>query len=261
MKIGIIYTGFNTEKYIHESLYTWLLAKQDKLGGNEFVISVTSVPFIKFNIDANKGLDGTHQILEKLNGEFTFDYFNHNPTPVTEVEARSAALKYLVGQDVDYVWQVDSDEFYTSDDILRIIKFLSFQKLVPCFRLSLKNYVFDENTYLIEPFCPMRIHKVKFNSCVASEFYDDNNIFYLNEGTKVYDVQIANMTIPASFVWIKHLTWLSDDRSKRKVAYQRARGWECSFKWDEENNKLEFNPDFYRKRSQNVPKVLSSVSQ
>ena len=34
-----------------------------------------------------------------------------------ETEARSLALDYLIKNNVDIVWQVDSDEFYTLEEI------------------------------------------------------------------------------------------------------------------------------------------------
>ncbi len=55
------------------------------------------------------------------------------------------------------------------------------------------------------------------------------------------------VTIPPSILNPKHYTWLNDTlsnktRSRLKEKYQRDRGWQCSFSWDDSQGGLIFNP-------------------
>jgi len=253
MKIGIIYTAFNSEHYIADSLQAWIEARSNKLGGHEFYIAAICAPFDKFG---QSRMDDTHGKLIELVSNEKIDIVHSETHPVKETVARGWGLTSAFAYGVDIVWQVDSDEFYTIDEISKIIRYVERQSFIPAFRLCLKNFVFDQDTYLAEPFNPMRIHRTKFNSCVITKFWDDNNIMYDNDGVEVRDIQLANLTIPKTVAWVKHLTWLSDFRSKHKVEYQTARGWQCSFKWNYELARLEFNTEYYRSRGLALPEIV-----
>jgi hypothetical protein len=277
MKIGIIYTAYNCEEYLVKSLTPWAKARRTKLGGHEFIICAVSVPFKNFecpNPDATPSILAINAIEEfpAYTGFVDNDTFVHVTKPIkgpgaidkailepkfiAETEARTLALDYLKSAGVDIVWQVDGDEFYTEEEIQKIIRFVEMQKFIPWFRIAYKNYIFDEKTYLTEPFTPARIHRIRLgNGLVATSFWDDNNILYQDSEVKTRDVQIASLTIPKALAWVKHLTWLSNDRSRQKVEYQLRRGWKCSYQWNYEKNCLEFNSEFYRVNKLALPEV------
>lgn len=254
MKIGIIYCAYNTQEYLKDSLMPWMLARDSHLESNEFLICAVSVPFEKFN---EPRLDDTAKNLTHLYENKLIDYVITDNNPIKETEARTSALKYLVSKGADIIWQVDSDEFYQLEEISKIIKFVNSRPFVPSFYGSFKNYVFDLKTYLIEPFTPMRIHRVKTSTYTADLFWDDNNIMYFNVNNQQYlrDVHMTPLAIPKSVQFTKHLTWMSDARGKKKVEYQIARGWNCSFSWNYSKNCLEWNEDFFKKNGQNVPET------
>lgn len=252
-KVGIIYCGYNTESYIIPSLSPWIEARDDKLGGHEFLIHAVCRPFIGFPVDS---IDKTGDILIDLYKDGQIDEVTHTSIPVHETEARGDALRWLVAQGCDLTLQVDSDEFMTKNDIERILVFVEKSPLT-WFRLSLKNFVFNEQTYLVEPFTPSRIHRTKPAGHIASGFWDDNNVEYtrLADGAKVHDLQFPNCTIPKGVAWVAHKTWLNDGRSHRKCLYQASRsGWDCSFVWDDYAG-LMWNSDYFLKRGQPLPEV------
>lgn len=154
-----------------------------------------------------------------------------------ETEARGEALRWLVDQGIEVVIQIDADEFYTAAEIERIFAFVASRPQIAWFRGSLKNYVFDDKTYLVEPFTPARIHRINVGGYQARGFWDDNNVSYYGTITRDIkrDLDFPSVTIPKNMAWVKHLTWGNDLRSKRKIDYQlNGRGWPtCSFDWDE----------------------------
>ena len=62
--------------------------------------------------------------------------------------------------------------------------------------------------------------------------------------------------IGQNVAWIRHYTWLNNERSKKKVEYQKARGWTCSYEWDYNENKLKFNAEYYKKEKLPFPHVF-----
>lgn len=246
MIIGVIYTAFNTTDLVESSLRPWMDAQVESLGGHQYVICAVSVPFAGFPLDSE---DNTTDKLRFYRDE---DYIQHvidEPRNISEAEARSMALTWLKGRGVDVTIQVDSDEEYTPDDIVNIFRFVESQPFVTWFRLSLKNYVFDDKHYLIEPFTPPRIHRMRSGGFEAARFVGDNNIRYLGYvapqiNRPLAEGDFSSMTVPASTAWIRHLTWQNNDRSRRKIEYQlKGRGWpQCSFSWDDAQGGLIFNP-------------------
>ena len=250
MKIGIILIGYNMEEYVQPCLRAWTDARGMRLGGHEFIICAVSLPFLGFP-DAKE--DGTRSMLCDLEGMGYIDNVIESPRNIPETVARGMALSWLKDRGITHTIQVDLDEFYTEADILNIFSFVEVNPFIVAYRLSLKNLVFDEHTYLAEPFMPMRIHRIdSLSSCIATSFWDDNNVLYEGAitGAKVKDIEMANMTIPPSVAFVRHASWLSNDRSRRKVEYQLARGWTPSFLWDDSKG-LIFNPALP------APKILS----
>lgn len=261
MRIGIIYVAHQMAEYVPMSLGPWIAARTQHLDDHEFVIAAVSVPFAGFPQD--KELDGTVGLLKNHLDANEIDHLITGNEPMVETQARGAALTYLKSQDVDIVWQVDSDESYTEQNIYRIARFVDKEPYIPSFRLCLKNYVFDDKTYLVDPFTPMRIHRIKVGSLEAMTFWADNNVMYGMPGLSYNrrDDELAVMTVPQGAAWIRHITWLSDLRSKRKIEYHenhftsRPTGVRSSYRWDEDKG-LVFNEAYYAYVGQQPPKVL-----
>lgn len=232
-KFGIIFSAYNAQPYLSNALDPWIMARKTRLGGHEFVICAVSVPFEGFNQSRN---DDTLDILAVSALFGKIDHVVHQDVPMKETEARGAALKWLVDQGVEASWIVDSDEFYTIAEIEQISSFVEASPLISLFRLCLKNYVFDSKTYLVEPFTPPRIHRIRpyQSTAVACGFWDDNNVEYFRKSGKFHDIQLPGLTVPKSCAFVSHASWLNDERSKRKILYQNSRpGWKCSFDWDD----------------------------
>jgi hypothetical protein len=241
---GVIFCAWGTLDLVDKSLAPWIeLRRQGKCK-----ICAVSVRFAGFEGDD----DGTREYLRGALECGDIDHLVDSPDNILETTARGMALTYLKDQGVTHVWQVDSDEWYEIDQINRIIEWVKANEFIVWHRLSLRNYVFDEKTYLADPFTPPRIHAIDSrSSCIAEQFYEDNAIMYRGTITNQLfpDKAFASDTIPESVAAIRHLSWPNSLRSKKKCEYQKARwGNACSFIWDDSQGGLIFNPALPRPR-------------
>ena len=249
MKIGLIYCAFNTEEYLFDSLKPF---REDP----RFIISAVSVPFLEYR-DQDIKVDDTTEKLRKYKESGAIKYLVDSPKYIKEHEARNLALNELKKDKVDYILLCDSDEVYKKEDLDKIVDYITEDKESIWWRICLKNFVFDEETYLEEPFCPPRIFRVKTEELSHPSFFFDNDISYLNKaGQRVSYQDLICSTIPKEVAWIDHYTWLNDLKSKRKCAYQSLHFGNniCSFKWDEEKG-LTFSEEYYKLRGEEIPKI------
>ena len=256
LKIGILGCGYECDELIDRVLPPWFsIAKESK---HNFVFSFVYGQFKEY-VDIN----GMKEICvpiwyNKYKNEI--DYF-FTPHPMSEKDMRNTALDPLLKEGCDIVILLDlQDELFSEENIENIIKFIKRDTLTTWFSFSYKNYVFNENTYLEDPFCPPRAFKVNSGSYILTAFYHDNEVYYtdINGGTKDFKM-LGSRNIPKNTCFIKHLTWLSDERSKNKVSYQSQRWGSsfCSYRWNYQENKLEFNPEYFQKFNKTLPKVLT----
>lgn len=251
MKLGILLTAYNVEPYIHDCLAPFL-------GRGDCVISAVSVPFAEYR-QQEFYEDGTTQILQEYKNRGEIDHLVIFPRFLKESDARNLALEKLKEENVDFLLILDGDEVYREEQVDSIIQFIEENNSV-WYRLCLKNFVFDKEHYLEEPFAPPRIFRMETEQWKLNNFYWDNDISYwnkLNGGQIKYDDILKNQTIPKEIAWIDHYSWLSDEIGKRKTLYQLQHFGLCSYDWDEEENKLIFNEDYYKKTGQQKPKILS----
>tara|TARA_R110000824_G_C15205116_1_gene676073 strand:- start:32 stop:808 length:777 start_codon:yes stop_codon:yes gene_type:complete len=253
---GIIFCGYNTEDYVLKSIDPFLKRENH-------IVSAVSVPFAEY-----KGIDSFHDhttdLLRELVNQGRLKYLVDFPQYTSEAEARNNALFYLKKYNLDYIWLVDSDEFYTEEDIEKIENYVESSNK-NLFKLSLKNHVFDLDRYLEEPFCPPRIFKTKIaipeleDFIKLENFYWDNDICYAYEGKTVRYDQIEDLdTIPQDVAYIPHYTWLNDRIGKRKVDYQHRHFGHCGYKWNNTKHCLEFDEEFHQKNNIPIPKVICS---
>lgn len=182
---------------------------------------------------------------------------------MTEAEVRDKGREFLMSRDIraDVIWLLDlADEFYTTRQIENIIKFVDKNSLIPWFRVSFKNYVFNEKTYLSQPFQPPRVWYTHYGDKKLMACNYDNDFLYRDTKDKVVpDKDLPSLTIPINMAWVKHLSWISNQRSKNKVAYQALHfkhGAGCSFAWDEEKSILVWNQEYFNKLNQVIPETL-----
>lgn len=264
MNVGLIYTCYQTEDLIERSLRPWIKARASCLGGHTFTICAVSVPFEGF--EHTEPRDRTWEKLDLRLMDDDIDCVIAQEIPMPETEARGAALRWLMEQGATLSVQWDSDEIATEQDILNILSYVEANPYIPSFRVSYRNSVFTEDQYLADPFTPMRIHRKYLpTGHIIKDFWDDNNVSFWkpwdDNRVATRDIDMAVMTIPKEVAWPKHLTWLDDGpngRSAAKIRYQMARGWSCSYRYDEERG-LCFNEEHFAQRGESLPIVLTAT--
>lgn len=245
LSIGVIYCGFGTKDLVVRSLEPWVNLRAQYMGQFDrraaVHICAVSVRFAGFEGED----DGTCDVLRGYKARGDIDHLMDGPQNVPEATARGLALQYLRDK-VDLVWLADSDEFYTEDEISRVIRHVEENPWIVWWRLSLKNYVIDGKTHLVEPFTPPRLFRVNASGYRVHSFSGDNDIQY--GGVITRDIlpqeRFASATVPKETAWVRHESWMSNERGKRKQAYQ-AKRWGanvCSFAWDDTHGGLIFNP-------------------
>lgn len=259
MKIGIVFCSLGQQEYLGDALEAWNDARATKLDGHEFEICAVSIPFKEYK-DVPSHPDQTLDILYQCKRVHMIDELFIEPKFILEHEARDLAVQYLLGKKVDLIWLVDGDEIYTLENISAILEYVIAERYISVFKLSLKNYVFDESTYLKEPFTPNRIFRTLTNGFALSKCFWDNEMLFRSTtflDNSIRCSQLPNKTVPQNVAFIDHFSWMNNSKSLEKINYQVAHFGDksCSYKWDEEKG-LEFNEDFYKNNGMSLPEIV-----
>jgi len=251
MKIGILCNFYGFPQYLGQVLDSW------KKFNDICIFAASSCKFDQYlNINYIKEDNETAFRLKTQYKDiisYVYDSKVSNDSIV-----RNHPLEYLLNQNVDYIWLLDEDEFYTEEQINNIISFIQSEPFIGWFKINFKNYVNDENHW-IDGFCPPRIFKAKFNDLKLNKFYFENDVNYINKENKEIDYKsLSNIEIPRSIAHIRHYSWCGDKIFlKNKVKYQLLRyNGICSYIWNEKDEKLELNiDDFYNKYNIKAPTI------
>jgi len=244
-KYGIIYCGYNNLDLTKQSLQTFI--DFSKKYGN-MIIAAVSVPFYEYRNISNEN-DGTTQFIKQKSKLKEIDICFDNPKYIKEADARNLPLFYLLSNDVDYVFLVDSDELYTQEQVLNIINYVEENEDIDCFEINLKNHIYDGKSW-IDGFHPFRIFKTNCYGGLRNFFYD-NDVVYSDGKTHK---QTNTRLIPKEIAHVKHITWMNYN-GKNKVKYHLKHFGDCSYKWNEEKNCLELDIEYYKKHNYEIPTI------
>jgi len=249
MRVGIIFSLYGCERYMDRCLSPWIKLRKEL----NLVLTATNGMYNDF---LNYGFeDRSHKSLIKAVGkDFDFLISTTGEYLWDEQNSRNYALNYLKDRNVDVVWVVDGDEFYTEDDIKNIINFISDNSEPDAYAVQFKNYTI-KIPYWTEGFCRETIYWTNRNGGIL-DFHFDVFVRY-NNGKTINETRNF-LRIPKSISYIDHYSWLSDDpRIPEKIIYQNGRfsgkeGERCSFMY-EDLGVLDFNPRFWEGRDLEVP--------
>jgi hypothetical protein len=245
MKIGFLLCAYNQEEFIDDCLED--LVKFSTKNGH--IISAVSVPFAEYK-DFEVQADSTTDILRERVQCGDICFLVDSPAYMIEAEARTAALKPLLG--CDLIWLIDSDEKYSYEQLNNIVNFVINSEFINWFSVSLKNYVGDG--YLKEPFTPPRIFNNKIKNGKLSHFYYDNDVMYDTKYGQVNYKTLSSKVIPASVAWVDHFSWINTEKNKLKCDYQNKHFGHCSYKW--EDGEVKLNDDFYHRNNLIKPNIV-----
>jgi hypothetical protein len=252
MKIGITTIGYQCAEHMQSVLAPWLSPDVEA----DVVISASHGVFpetatLGYPI---KSTDGTIELLQEYREFGKIGNLIITDKPTYEKDLRNLTLPFLFEQNVDLIWLLDlQDEIYTPQDINRILDFINQDKFPSWYKIKFKNYVIDNNHY-VDDFVAPRVWRTD-RGMGLQEFYYDNEMIY-KSGIK--QEQIPSEIIPKEVAFIKHLSWVgSPDYLKRKIAFQHNHYGLCSYRWNEAENKLELNDDFYKTYNKIKPRIFS----
>ena len=119
MKIGILLSSYNSEEYIDECLTPWFNLKEQY----DITICCNSGMFKDY---ADYGYVSKNKpTLQKLvNFDIDFLISTGPKVRLDEITSKNTLLRILKNS-CDVVWILDSDEFYTEEEITNIINYLS----------------------------------------------------------------------------------------------------------------------------------------
>lgn len=267
MTIGLLLCVYEDYDFINECLQPWVEFRRINDSPINVKIAVTHGQFLEYHqlgfID-----DDTRTInkLTELYRRNSIDYLyaqnepGSSATQIYQDEAglRNHGLKWLLEQNIDYFWTIGADEIYKVSEIQNIIGKIEQENLCDYFKIHHRNFVFDRNHY-VNDFCPNRIWNNRRHGGIDKFFFDDDIVF--KDGTK--DRDAACYVIPEKYARISHYTWLNNEKSKNKVKYHELHfkhGAGCSYKWNEQENKLEINLDYYKRIGQSPPEIFTDES-
>jgi len=266
MSFGVIFCSYSFPELLYKSIGPWITLK------DELDIKIVAVhgQFREYHDFGFKDDDSdTEWQLNELYRNKKIDYlYIQNPSGgsatkiyQTEFEIRDKALQWLLTQDVDYLWLVDSDEVITVEEIRKTAEFVKNNPLTCWFTTEFKNLTFDILHYT-EGFRPPRIFSVNYNQYKLNKCIYDNEFSYKGNGDIVNHRQFPSLNVPKNRFFALHYTWLNNQNSKNKILYHEKRwyypdkGNGCSFKWNNEKDCLEFNLDYFKRINQSPPEVL-----
>lgn len=258
MTLGILYTCYSMDKeMIEKSLNPWIKYNIDNKEGHKVIISCCSCSFIRFPLQNNLE---TLQVLQEYKDRGLINSIFSSGEPISECEARNMPLKRLLELKVELISLWDSDEEITNEEIERLFNFLEKEKNSDNFwyRVNYRNLTFSQDQYTTG-FDPARIFWANKQLLYLRECFDDNYLYYSDGWGAIDCRKLKNINIPQDVLYPKHWSWLNNNRSKLKCLYQWSRWKNCSFKWNDLENKLEFNLDYYKQYSKEIP-ILYNIN-
>jgi hypothetical protein len=245
MKIGVIFTIYNCEEYLENCLQPWFDLKSEY----EFVFTVNSGMFKDYR---ELGIpDNNGPTLKKIiDWEFDFILATKGSNLLDEDTSRNLCLNYLKPMECDLICLVDGDEIYTTDQIRSIMDYIQENPSYDQYGICFKNHTIRKGLFL-NNFIRKSIYWMNRYGGI-NKFHFDSEFFYYEDNANYTNTT----TIPREIAFVEHYSWISDDpRTQCKIQYQNMRyvgplgnfpeNLRCSYIWDKERDKLEFNKDYW----------------
>jgi FkbM family methyltransferase len=256
LKIGVLFASYNCADHIDRCFQPWLNLREEL----NLVLASTNGRYdlsdLKFDY---KGNDSLIKLLGK-----NLDFLVHSTSVNhrwSEEQSRTYMLNYMLDRKVDLIFVIDADEFYTEEQIRKILKYVQENPSYDAYNVQFKNYVI-KLPYWIEGFNKSVIYWCSRHNGIKC-FNFDCEIAY-NDGTIIQKNTNVNI-IPKNIAFVDHYSWLENDpRTKEKtvlqnVKYSGEENLKCAFCYDDNNN-LIVNENFYKKRIGLLPTFHKTIT-
>lgn len=247
-KLGIIYLSYGRPELEEKALGPFISLREK----NICKIAAASSIFPEYlNLIEDKE---TYKRLKKLKDDNKIDYLYNNAIVFSEASLRTVLLNQLL--DCELIMLLDADELIDEESISKVIEFVNKFPDIYYFDMAFRNYVFDDKHYLDDIYFKRLFRNFK-DDPIKQVYWDCD--FEWNSGK---DKDKPRMKIPSHICRVEHLSWIGE-QAKNKVKYQEKHFGAnfCSYKWNEQENKLEFNEKFYEMTGQPIPRVYNKIPQ
>lgn len=255
MKIGVQILAYNCHETLDRLLEPWLKVKKDL----NIKIWIGSG---QFKLYKDLGYeDKNSKTIDLIKNK----YFNHIDFLWTPGEnghesdqgTRTKSIEYFNSEDIDLMWVVDSDEFYTENEIRSIYNWVLSNKQYDWYSINFKNLIGDTTSFI--DFEVARISWYKRNGGITGYYFDCHFMYGAGEYGNFYNTCIpTHVANPLHFTWTNNLN--SGVSSKDKIYYQNHFYNDgCSFKVNE-LGEIEFNKEFYESHGLQIPKLKKIVN-
>lgn len=249
-KLGIIFSSYNTTEYNQKSLRPWL-------NKENVAIAACSFRFEGFSNEDN--IENINQLVAIATVNNNLTVFCDKTAVLKEHEARNKGLEHLLREDCDVIMLLDSDEFYTEEEVnfvLETINSPDFDKNA-WYKIHFKNYIIDGKQW-IDGFCPPRLFNRYFREYELKEFYWDNDVLYKVDNAYI-DATVDYKKMPYAEInkdklHVHHESWVGK-RGIDKIKYQNSHFGRCSFKVTEDGKSIELNPKYYELTGEEMPTI------
>lgn len=256
MKIGIQTLAYNCHEVIEDVLRPWINLK-DKYDVKVWVGSG------QFKIYKDLGYEDknsdTLQVLNRMLERGDIDYvFTPDPENLlSDHKTRNMCIPYFKENDIDLMVQVDSDEFYTDEEVNNFIKFIEEYPDHTCFNTTFKNLIGNGTIY--EEWTRFSAARIKNHGGISHYYFDSHWSFEGEDGNNIEYRRVPIITTPKELVHPIHDTWTNNRKGsgtehiKGKMEYQKKYySHDCGWIWDEEEQTVKPNEKLW---GDNIPNI------
>src|SRR3989344_804764 len=245
MKIGVLGMFYGCADELPRVMEPWIALKNE---GHDLVLGAMNAQFKEY---ADLGFPDndreTRAILEA--NRSIFDFLHMSKVPLMDPEARTVALQGLLLHNVDLIWTVDGDEFYTKKQILDILAFVEKTPMFDYYHIPFDNLVLDTIRW-DDGFTPPRIFRTDRHGGLRA-FVWENDLEY-NDGTAAND--LVPSIIPRNVAYVDHHTW-GLKNIENKVRYQHRHFGFCPYRYDPLTKTASFDPAYFARWGLTMPVV------
>ena len=256
MKIGIQVLAYNCHNTIEDVLNPWFKVKKDY----DIKIWVGSG---QFKIYQELGYENknkpTLEILEKLLESKKIDclFTPNSDNLLADHTTRHKSIEYFKENDIDLMIQLDSDEFYSDEEVSNFLEFIKNNKEHTCYNVFYKNLVTDGSHYWEwERFAAAWIKK---HGGILKYYWDAHWVFLGEDENNIEYRWVPTISVPKELVHPIHDTWTNHrkgsgaDHIKSKIEYQeKYYSHQSGWKWNEETQCIEINESVW---DGNIPEI------
>lgn len=235
MKVAVLGCFYDCADALPKVLEPWIALKKQ---GFPLVLGGVNAQFREYaDLGFPNNDEGTRTALRAKEKEF--DVLHFASTPLTETETRNTLLVKLLAHDVDIVWLLDGDEFYTQEHIKNILEYLARVPRFDYYHIHFDNRVLD-TLHWEDAFFPPRIFRTDRHGGVGAFTWDNELTFA--DGTRAQTLTPG--IVPKEVAHVLHRTWQTHNAEK-KIAYHKKHFGYCAFHIDKERHTLEFDPEYF----------------